>query len=92
MNQYAELVGLWLGLCSGYQLATQNLDSNLILVFWNFWFAWISSPMFKKHLIFLTEIKKGMTIVEMTNSLNINPSGAGRRQKMPFSNHRNASL
>lgn len=61
MNQYAaELAGIWLGICTSYQLATQSLDPNLILVFWNFWFAWISFPMFKEHLNnILNRNKKG---------------------------------
>jgi hypothetical protein len=60
MNQYTEIAGIWLCLASSYQVSTQKFDPNLILVFWMFWFAWISFPRFKEHLNnILSRNKKG---------------------------------
>lgn len=60
MNQYAEIAGMWMCLLTSYQLSRQTLDPNLILVFWMFWFAWISFPNLKEYLNnILNRNKKG---------------------------------
>jgi hypothetical protein len=60
LNQYVEIVGLWLCFVTSFQLKTQKIeDPNLILIAWQFWFIWLSFPNIKKHLKnILEEFKK----------------------------------